>query len=59
MTLVPPNIVVLISEDFSPLTGAYGDTLACTPTLDRLAGDGTQFLSAFCTSPVCARALPV
>lgn len=51
---MPPNIVLLISEDFSPFTGAYGDTLACTPNLDRLASDGTQFLSAFCTSPVCA-----
>ncbi|MEV8274185.1 sulfatase-like hydrolase/transferase [Microbacterium sp. NPDC077184] len=49
-----PNIVWIMSEDFPPLTTAYGDPLAATPHLDALARDGVVFEAASCTSPVCA-----
>jgi len=49
-----PNIVWISNEDMSPRLGAYGDPLARTPTLDRLARESIRFTSAFTTAPVCA-----
>jgi choline-sulfatase len=33
--------------------GAYGDTVAKTPNLDRLAASAVRFTDAYCTNPVC------
>lgn len=49
-----PNILWIVSEDNSPLLGAYGDSLATTPNLDRLAGQGIVYTHAYATTPVCA-----
>lgn len=49
-----PNIVWLSAEDLSPRLGAYGDPLARTPNLDRLASQGTRFDRAFVSMPICA-----
>ena len=49
-----PNIVWLVSEDNSPFIGAYGDTLAKTPNIDRLASEGILLENAFANAPVCA-----
>ena len=49
-----PNIVWISNEDMSPHIGAYGDTLARTPVLDRLAKESVRFTRAFTTAPVCA-----
>jgi arylsulfatase A-like enzyme len=49
-----PNIVWISNEDMSPRLGAYGDRLARTPTLDRLAAQSIRYTSAFTTAPVCA-----
>jgi arylsulfatase A-like enzyme len=49
-----PNIVWISNEDMSPRLGAYGDVLARTPNLDRLAKQSIRFTSAFTTAPVCA-----
>lgn len=38
-----PNILWLVSEDNGPFLGCYGDPLAQTPTLDRLARDGVLY----------------
>jgi hypothetical protein len=35
-----PNILWLVSEDNNPYIGAYGDRLAHTPVIDRLARRG-------------------
>jgi arylsulfatase A-like enzyme len=48
-----PNILWLVSEDNHTFLGCYGDPLARTPTLDRLARDGVLFERCF-TNPVCA-----
>ncbi|MEY3897718.1 MAG: hypothetical protein RLZZ214_3239, partial [Verrucomicrobiota bacterium] len=48
-----PNILWLVSEDNNPLLGCYGEPLARTPTLDRLAQDGVLYERCF-TQPVCA-----
>ena len=49
-----PNIVWISNEDMSPRLGAYGDTLARTPVLDRLAKESVRYTHAFTTAPVCA-----
>jgi arylsulfatase A-like enzyme len=53
-TAARPNIVWISNEDMSPRLGAYGDRLARTPVLDRLARDSTRYTCAFTTAPVCA-----
>ena len=35
------------------VAGCYGDPLAKTPNLDRLAREGALMESAYCTSPIC------
>ena len=49
-----PNIVWISNEDMSPQLGAYGDKLARTPVLDRLARESIRYTNAFTTAPVCA-----
>lgn len=49
-----PNILWIISEDFSPDLGCYGNPLVHTPNLDRLASEGVRFTRAFVTGPVCS-----
>ncbi len=51
-----PNILWITSEDNGPHLGCYGDTYATTPHLDRLAGKGMIYLSAWSNAPVCAPA---
>ena len=51
---VRPNILWISNEDMSPHIGAYGDALARTPVLDRLARESIRFTHAFTTAPVCA-----
>jgi len=50
----PPNIIVIMFDDFSPRIGAYGDRLAKTPNLDAFARDSVRFNRAYATSPVCS-----
>ena len=49
-----PNILWIVSEDNSPLIGAYGDQFATTPNIDRFATEGIRYTNAFATAPVCA-----
>jgi len=51
-----PNILWITSEDNGPFLGCYGDALAATPSLDRLASQGVLFENAFAGAPVCAPA---
>lgn len=51
-----PNIIWIVSEDNSPLIGAYGDEFATTPNIDRMADEGLLYELAFATAPVCAPA---
>lgn len=52
----PPNVLWIIVEDQSPHYGPYGETLAKTPNVDRLAREGVTFENAFVTAPVCSPA---
>jgi N-sulfoglucosamine sulfohydrolase len=49
-----PNIVWISNEDMGPRLGSYGDRLARTPVLDRLAKASIRYTHAFTTAPVCA-----
>jgi N-sulfoglucosamine sulfohydrolase len=51
---IRPNIVWISNEDMSPHLGAYGDPLARTPVLDKLATEAIRYTNAFTTAPVCA-----
>ena len=49
-----PNILLLMSEDMSPRVGAFGDSIAVTPSLDALAAEGLRYPNTFTTAGVCA-----
>ena len=49
-----PNILVICSDQHHPAFSGYqGHCFAQTPSLDRLAAEGTAFTRAYCNSPVC------
>ena len=48
-----PNILWLVSEDNDTFLGCYGDPIARTPTLDKLAREGVLFEHCY-AQPVCA-----
>ena len=49
-----PNILLLVAEDLSARLGAYGDHVALTPNIDRLASEGIRYTRMFTTATVCA-----
>jgi arylsulfatase A-like enzyme len=51
-----PNVLWITSEDNSPYLGCYGDPLAQTPHLDRLAAQGVRYRHALANAPVCSTA---
>ncbi|MGF1632240.1 MAG: sulfatase [Phycisphaerae bacterium] len=48
-----PNILWLTCEDMSPILGCYGDAVARTPVLDRLASQGVRYTNAVGVAAVC------
>jgi len=51
-----PNILWVSFEDTNPFYGCYGDPVARTPNLDRLAAGGCRWPNNFSTAGVCAPA---
>lgn len=49
-----PNILWINSEDNGTYLGCYGDPVAQTPNLDRLAEKGFRYTNCFANAPVCA-----
>ena len=49
-----PNVLWITCEDLSPRLGSYGDPLARTPNLDRLAAQSARYTHAFGVYGVCA-----
>jgi choline-sulfatase len=49
-----PNLLFLFSDQHAQkIAGCYGDPVALTPNLDRLAARGVIFDQAYCPSPIC------
>lgn len=49
-----PNILWISTEDLSPHLGCYGDNVARTPNLDRLASQGIRFTNVFTSAAISA-----
>ncbi|TXT48661.1 MAG: sulfatase [Limisphaerales bacterium] len=49
-----PNVLLICVDDLKPALGCYGDALAKSPNLDRLAARAVQFNRAFCNQAVCS-----
>ncbi|MEM7206979.1 MAG: choline-sulfatase [Pseudomonadota bacterium] len=50
-----PNILVIQADQLNPsFLSAYGNPVANTPHIDRVAAQGTVFESAYCNFPLCA-----
>lgn len=48
------NVLLICVDDLKPAIGCFGDKLAKTPNLDRLASHGVAFESAYCNQAVCS-----
>jgi len=46
------NVLFIAVDDLKPVTGAYGDKLAKTPGMDRLAKEGVIFRKAYCQQAI-------
>ena len=49
-----PNVLIVMADQHKrSCMGAYGDPVAKTPNLDRLAAGSVRFTNAYCSNPVC------
>ncbi|MDX1929482.1 MAG: sulfatase [Pirellulaceae bacterium] len=49
-----PNVLLILVDDLKPALGCYGDPIAKTPNIDRLAATGMRFQYAYSNQAVCA-----
>ncbi len=49
-----PNVLFLAIDDLRPALGCYGDPIAVSPNIDRLAERGVTFERAYCQQAVCS-----
>ncbi|MBW3538684.1 MAG: sulfatase [Planctomycetes bacterium] len=50
----PRNVVLFVVDDQGFQAGCYGDKVAKTPAIDRLAAEGVRFTRAHCTTASCS-----
>lgn len=48
-----PNVLFIAVDDLAATLGCYGDVIAKTPNIDRLAASGVCFLNAYNQLPLC------
>ena len=49
-----PNVLLICVDDLKPVIGCYGDRVAQTPNINRLAQQGVLFEAAYCNQAVCS-----
>ncbi|HUR46582.1 MAG TPA: sulfatase-like hydrolase/transferase, partial [Candidatus Saccharimonadales bacterium] len=50
-----PNIILLLTDDMGyGDVACYGGKLVPTPTIDRMAREGTRFTQFYVASPICS-----
>ena len=49
-----PNVLLICVDDLKPTIASYGDPVAKTPNIDRLAKRGVLFEAAYCNQAVCS-----
>lgn len=49
-----PNVLFIAVDDLKPVLGCYGDKIAKTPNIDKLASRGMLFEKAYVNQAVCA-----
>ncbi|MFO1064206.1 MAG: sulfatase-like hydrolase/transferase [Pirellulales bacterium] len=49
-----PNVLLICVDDLKPALGCYGDKIAQSPNIDRLAKRGVLFERAYCNQAVCS-----
>ncbi|MBX3413122.1 MAG: sulfatase [Pirellulales bacterium] len=49
-----PNVLLICVDDLKPALGCYGDPLAKSPNIDKLASRGLRFERAYCNQAVCS-----
>ncbi len=49
-----PNVLLICVDDLKPAIGCFGDPIAITPNIDRLATRGVRFDMAYCNQAVCS-----
>lgn len=49
-----PNLILITGDDMGFQLGCYGDTVATTPNMDRLAREGVRFTRAYVTQASCS-----
>lgn len=49
-----PNVLFIVVDDLRPALGCYGDEIAVTPSIDRMAERGTMFTRAYAQQAVCS-----
>lgn len=47
-----PNVLFIAFDDLKPILGCYGDSIIMTPNIDRVAKNGTVFLTNYCQQAV-------